>query len=82
MHTLKIKVSDSLYIDVLATLQKYPKSELQIKENKIFPQELLIGSVEDVRKRVYEAEKQPSITEKEYEILMDYFFENELGIKR
>ena len=82
MHTLKLKISDALYSDVLATLDKYPKSEVQIKQKRSFPKELLVSSVEEVRRRVYEAEQQPSLSEDEYESLMDEFFENELGIKR
>lgn len=51
-----------------------------------YPQSVVISSVEEVRKRVYEAEKRIDdgdfISEEEYEIQMNKFFKEELGINR
>jgi len=46
------------------------------------PKELIVDSVEEVRRRVYEAEQQEGINEKQYEIMMDKFFKEELGTDR
>ena len=51
-----------------------------------YPEELVVSSEEEVRARVYEAEKRIENgefhTEDEYNRLMDKFFEEELGIQR
>jgi len=86
MHTLQIKVSDNLYNDVISYLSKYPKSELKIKKTTPYPKDILVSSVEEVRRRVHEAEARVAngeyLTQEEFEKQMDNFFENELGIKR
>jgi hypothetical protein len=51
-----------------------------------YPQSVVLSSAEEVRRRVYEAEKRINdgdfITEEEYEIQMNRFFSEELGIER
>lgn len=47
-----------------------------------YPKSVVVSSVEDVRKRVFEAEKEIGINEEQYNKLMDKFFTEELGIKR
>lgn len=51
-----------------------------------YPQSLVINSIEEVRKRVFEAEKRVKsglyFTEEEYSKLMDKFFKDELGVIR
>ncbi len=50
------------------------------------PKEFIVDSVEEVRRRVYEAESRieggEGINEEQYERLMDKFFKEELGIHR
>jgi len=50
------------------------------------PKELIVDSVEEVRRRVYEAETRiedgQGLSEEEYELFMDKFFKEELGIVR
>ena len=50
------------------------------------PKEFVVDSVEEVRKRVYEAESRiedgQGLDEGQYELFMDKFFKEELGIDR
>jgi len=50
------------------------------------PSELIVSSVEEVRRRVYAAEERikenGGLSEAEYELQMDKFFKEELGIDR
>jgi len=57
--------------------------KLYLKNKKIenyLPKEIIVCSVEEVQRRVREAEKDESLTEEEYEKEMELFFKNELGI--
>ncbi len=60
--------------------------KLQIIENdnydfeNNYPQSLVVSSVEEVRRRVYEAEQEVGLSEAEYEEQMNQFFKDELGI--
>ena len=46
------------------------------------PQSIIVNSIEEVRRRVALAEAEESMTEAEYEVAMDKFFREELGIRR
>jgi len=50
------------------------------------PKELVVDSVEEVRRRVFASEKRikenGGITESEYKVMMDQFFKEDLGIDR
>jgi len=46
------------------------------------PKSVVVSSVEEVRRRVALAEEEESITEEEYEIAMNRFFKEELGVER
>jgi len=46
------------------------------------PESVIVSSVEEVRRRVALAEAEESMTEIEYEVAMDKFFREELGVDR
>ena len=46
------------------------------------PKSVIVSSVKEVRKRVALAEAEESMTEEEYDIAMNRFFKDELGIER
>lgn len=45
-----------------------------------YPQSVVVSSIEEVRRRVYEAEQEVGLSEAEYEEQMNQFFKDELGI--
>jgi len=73
-------------IDSLVKEHKVEIIEDEYDYENNYPEGVAISSIEEVRRRVYEAEKRISegdfITEEEYEVQMDKFFAEELGIKR
>lgn len=46
------------------------------------PDSVIVSSVEEVRRRVAIAEAEEGMTEEEYEIKMNKFFKEELGVER
>jgi len=46
------------------------------------PESVIVSSVEEVRRRVAIAEAEEGMTEEEYEIKMNKFFKEELGVER
>jgi hypothetical protein len=46
------------------------------------PESVIVSSVEEVRRRVALAEAEESMTEEEYEVAMNKFFKEELGVER
>ncbi len=46
------------------------------------PESAIVSSVEEVRRRVAIAEAEEGMTEEEYEIAMNKFFKEELGVER
>ena len=84
MTTLNIKVEDNL-VDVIKTMLvgfvQDKRVEITEERNSLVD-EVVINNIEEVQKRVSEAEMQEGISEEEYEKYMDSFFQNELGIKR
>ena len=46
------------------------------------PESVIVSSVEEVRIRVALAEVEESMTEEEYEVAMNRFFKEELGVER
>jgi len=81
MTTINLKVEDSL-VDVIKTVLS---GFIEQKTVQIIDEEKLgfiVNSVEEVRERVYEAEAQDGMNEEEYEIYMDKFFKEELGVQR
>ncbi len=86
MHTLNLRIEDDFFPHFKALLDTLVKDKkVQIIDNE-FPANVIVNSVEEVHKRVAEAEKRIAngefYTQEEYEKQMDDFFENQLGIKR
>jgi len=81
MQTITLKVEDSFYDAFMELLKNISKEKIEIVDEG-YPPEVVVSSVEEVRRRVYEAEQSRSLTEEEYQQEMDKFFENELGISR
>jgi hypothetical protein len=87
MQTISLKIEDAFFphfkalIDSLVKDKKVELVDEYDYENN-YPQEAVVSSIEEVRRRVYEAEKEPSMTEAEYDATMNNFFNNEPGIDR
>ena len=88
-HTLQIDVSDSLYDTFIAFIQNLPQDIISVKKISTtdgLPKDIIISSKDEVKKRVYEAEKRIKngdyLTQNQYDKEMDIFFRNELGIEK
>jgi hypothetical protein len=86
MHTMNLTIEDDVFPQLKAFLAPFVKDKkVRIVENEL-PANVIVSSVEEVHRRVAEAEKRIAngeyYTQEEYEKLMDDFFENQLGIKR
>ena len=93
MKTLNLKIDDNFFPQFKALVDSYVnehKIEIIKDENfdyeNNYPQSVVLSSVEEVKKRVLESvsriEKGEFHTQEDYEILMNKFFSEELGIKR
>lgn len=93
MHTLNLKIDDSVFSHVKTMLEGFIQDRtVEVVEEDDFdygahcPPELIVSSVEEVRKRVYDAQQRikesGGISEEEYEVMMNKFFKEELGIER
>lgn len=93
MKTLNLKIDDSFFPQFKALVDSYVnehKIEIVKDENfdyeNNYPQSVVLSSVEDVRKRVLSSENRIENgefhTQEDYEVLMNRFFSEELGIKR
>jgi len=93
MKTLNLKIDDNFFPQFKALVDSYVnehKIEIIKDENfdyeNNYPQSVVLSSVEEVKKRVLESEhrieKGEFHTKEDYEILMNKFFSEELGIKR
>lgn len=93
MKTLNLKIDDSFFPQFKALVDSYVnehKIEIIKDENfdyeNNYPQSVVLSSVEDVRKRVLSSENRIENgefhTQEDYEVLMNRFFSEELGIKR
>ncbi|NEW61350.1 hypothetical protein GSY74_08655 [Sulfurovum sp. bin170] len=84
MHTINLQIDESFYPHFKAIIDSF------VNDNKIkilqkrekFPRELVINSIEEVQRRVYASEQEKSLSQEEYDIDMDIFFEREFGVKR
>ena len=88
-HTLQIDVSDSLYDTFIAFIQNLPQDIISVKKISTtdgLPKDIIISSKDEVKKRVYEAEKRIKngdyLTQNQYDKEMESFFRNELGIEK
>ncbi|MBN2824650.1 MAG: hypothetical protein JXQ76_04955 [Campylobacterales bacterium] len=90
MQTLNLRIEDSFFPQFRAMIEDFVKEhKVEVIDNdeeydyeNNYPQSVVISSVEEVRRRVYEAEQEEGMSEEEYNAFMDKFFEEELGIKR
>ncbi len=76
MQTITLKVEDSFYDAFMELLKNISKEKIEIVEEG-YPPEVVVSSVEEVRRRVYEAEERVKsgeyLTEDEYRKEMDAF---------
>ncbi|MBN2825061.1 MAG: hypothetical protein JXQ76_07060 [Campylobacterales bacterium] len=94
MQTLNLRIEESFFPQFRAIIDEFVKEhKVEVIDNdeeydyeNNYPQSVVISSVEEVRRRVYEAEKRikegDGMSEEEYETFMDKFFKEELGIDR
>ena len=89
MQSIKLTIEDSIYSRFMGLLEILPKGSVSIERveeeydySTVCPSELIVSSVDEVRRRIYEAEKEEGLSEEEYELTMNKFFTEELGIKR
>ncbi len=93
MQTMNLKIEDNFFPQFQEMIKNFVKEKkVEVVEDEEYdfennyPENVVVSSVDEVRRRVYEAEKRIDegdfITEDEYETRMDKFFSEELGIKR
>ncbi|NWF66067.1 MAG: hypothetical protein HXX81_01225 [Campylobacterales bacterium] len=90
MHSMTLtNIKDDFYPHLKAIIDSFVadnKLQYKQKERYSYPQDVVVSSVEEVRRRVFEAEDRVKngefYTQDEYETIMNNFFEKELGIKR
>lgn len=93
MKTLNLKIDDNFFPQFKALVDSYVNEhKIEIIKDESFdyendyPKSVVLSSVEEVKKRVLESEhrieKGEFHTQEDYEILMNKFFSEELGIKR
>mgnify|MGYP000172578947 FL=1 len=92
MQTISLKVEDSFFphfkalIDSLVKDKKVELMDDEYDYENNYTQEVVASSIEEVRRRVYEAEdrikKGEYLNEAQYDELMNKFFKEELGIDR
>ncbi|MFA5234948.1 MAG: hypothetical protein WC390_11170 [Sulfurimonas sp.] len=89
MQTINLKIDDTFFPHFKAILESFVKDKkVEIIQGDDFdfennyPKNVVVSSVEDVKKRVFEAENEIGLNEEQYNKLMDKFFTEELGIKR
>ena len=56
MHTVKLHIDDSIYTRFLSFVNQFQNHELSVVEDKQM-EEFMVSSKEEVRSRVYQAEK-------------------------
>ncbi|KIM05585.1 MAG: hypothetical protein KN64_03660 [Sulfurovum sp. AS07-7] len=93
MQIMNLRIDDSFYPHFKAIIESFVKDKkIEVMDYKsyeyetIFSQNLLVSSVKDVQKRVFEAEKRvyngEFLTQESYEEEMNRFFKEELGFDR
>ncbi len=81
MQTLNLKIDDAFFPHFKAILDSFIKDKkIEIIDNN--QHNFIVNSVNEVKKRVLEAEKEPSLSQDEYNEKIELFFKNELGITR
>jgi len=88
MQTMNLQIEDSFFPQFKSLIESFIRErKVQIVEDGYdyqnnYPQSVVVSSVEEVRRRVYEAEQEEGMSEEEYDFLMDKFFREELRIER
>jgi hypothetical protein len=89
MKTLNLKIDDNFFPQFKALVDGFVnehKIEIIQDDTFSYPNSLVLSRVEDVKKRVLESENRISNgefhTQDDYEVSMNKFFSEELGIKR
>ncbi len=81
MQTLNLKIDDTFFPHFKAILDSFIKDKkIEIIDNT--PHDFMVNSVEEVKKRVFEADQETSLSQDEYNEKIESFFNNELGITR
>lgn len=82
MQTLNLKVDDTFFPHFKAILDSFIKDKkIEIIESDL-QKSFTITSVEEVKRRVFEAEAETSLSQQEYNAQIDAYFKGELGITR
>jgi hypothetical protein len=77
MQTLNLKIDDTFFPHFKAMLDSFIKDKkVEIIDNPQ-PYSFIVSSVEEVQKRVLEAENELSLSQEEYQTQMDTFFKDE-----
>lgn len=82
MQTLSLKIDDTFFPHFKAMLDSFIKDKKVEIIDTDDQHSFIVSSVEEVQKRVLEAENEPSLSQEAYQAQMDAFFKDELGIKR
>ncbi|HIP45265.1 MAG TPA: hypothetical protein EYG93_08070 [Sulfurospirillum arcachonense] len=86
MQTMNLQIEESFFPHFKVLIDSFVNDNKIKLINNDFPEELTCNSIEEVRRRVYLAEKRiengQSLTQEEYDKEMDNFFTNELGSTR
>ena len=82
MQTINLKVEDDFFPHLKAILESFVKDKkVRIIENEL-PANVIVSSVEEIHRRIAEAESEVGMSQEEYDLQMERFFRDELGIKR
>ncbi len=92
MQTMNLKIDDSFFPHFKAMIESFVKDhKIEIIEDtndygNSYPQTVVVRSIEEIRTRVSEAQKRIENgefhTQEQYELMMDRFFSEQLGMKR
>lgn len=64
MHSLKLDIDNSVYSQFLSFVKQFKKDEVSIIEDKVM-EDFTVSSVEDVQKRIADAEKNDNFSSHE-----------------
>lgn len=76
MQTVTLNIEDEFYNHFMELLKNISTDKIEVVDIA-FPNELVVSSVDEVRRRVYEAESSEGMTEQEYEKEINSFFKNQ-----
>jgi len=79
MQTVTLKIDDSFYAHFMALVDSLPKKQVKVVDRPI-PAGIVATTIDDVEKRIEEAEKSKDLDSTTYKKEMSDFFKKELGI--